>query len=136
MFNDQGECGDGRRLLVCDGCGIKRCTEWRPDQIKHYCRERPLKPPTHGPGTELKKIFDSLGIHPKASCQCAARMDEMNRRGVQGCLDTKAEILGWLQEAYGESSFSERATAGILAIANGYPMTLSGLLDLAIELAR
>ena len=89
-----------------------------------------------GPGTELKKIFDSLGIKPKASCQCAARIHEMNRRGVQGCVETREEILGWLQEAYDESSIGERATAGILAIAKGYPMSLAGLLDLAIERAR
>lgn len=92
--------------------------------------------PDHGPGTEMEKLFGELALTKKAGCKCPALIAEMNRRGVQGCSNTKPEILGWLTEAYDESSLAEWATAGLLAIANGYPLTLAGLLDLAISRAE
>jgi len=62
-------------------------------------------------------------------------MDEMNRRGVQGCIDTKPEVMGWLKEAYDEASTLTAIRAGLNSL-RGYPKTLAGLLDLAIENAR
>lgn len=135
---------NGNRRVYCINCGYITRTSmaWEFSKIYRPCSGSPSETPaepsavSEGPGTELKKIFDSIGIKQKSGCPCPARMAEMNRRGIQGCIDTKPEILGWLQEAYDESTITERATAGLRAIAKGYPTTLEGLLDLAIDRAR
>jgi hypothetical protein len=133
---------NGNRRVYCINCGYVTRTSmaWEFSKIYRACPGAPIEqrsPATNeGPGTELNKIFDSLGIKPKESCQCKTRMAEMNCRGVQGCIDTRDEILGWLREAYDESSLSERAIAGMKAVALGLPLTLAGLLDLAIARAE
>lgn len=38
-----------------------------------------------GVGTELMKLFKSLGVHPTSSCSCRKLARQMNELGVQGC---------------------------------------------------
>jgi hypothetical protein len=94
-----------------------------------------LQPPAEGPGTELKKILDALGIEPTNGCQCAARQAEMNIRGVEGCNRTRAELLGWLKEGYDESALTEKVAALAMALSKGLPLTIEGVLDEAIRRA-
>ena len=128
----------GKRLLICDDCGITRCTEFPPGKIKHHCRgsTQQSPPPANGPGTELKKILDSLGIQPIASCQCAAKQAEYNRNGVEWCKANREAILADLKTAYDEASLLTKLRAGAKAVALGMPLTIEGLLDLAIERAE
>ena len=49
------------------------------------------------PGDNAHCLLAEIGF--EACAACLLRLDEMNRRGVQGCKDTRAEIIGWFREA-------------------------------------
>src|SRR5688500_11953162 len=55
------------------------------------------KPLPHGPGTELRKIFESLGIDKLPGCDCAALEREMNALGVEGCKRERERIIKKLE---------------------------------------
>jgi hypothetical protein len=55
-------------------------------------------PPTHGPGTELKKLLARVGIVSTPDCSCNARAAEMDRQGVEWCEANLDTIVGWLRE--------------------------------------
>lgn len=128
--NSEDERGWRRVKCVRYGCGRESgLTPHSHDRIFAKCRA------TDGPGTELKKILDSLGIEPKNNCQCAARQQEMDNRGIEGCRQTREEILGWLREGYDQATLTQKLRGGANALVRGLPTTLEGLLDLATELA-
>ena len=54
--------------------------------------------PTHGPGTELKKLLARVGITATPDCSCNARAAEMDRQGVEWCEANIDTIVGWLRE--------------------------------------
>lgn len=54
--------------------------------------------PTHGPGTELKKLLAKVGITATLDCSCNARAAEMDRQGVEWCEANLDAIVGWLRE--------------------------------------
>ena len=57
--------------------------------------------PTHGPGTELKKLLKKVGIEATPNCSCnarARRMDEEEAREPGWCEAHLDEIVGWLRE--------------------------------------
>lgn len=57
--------------------------------------------PTHGPGTELKKLLKKIGITATPNCSCnarARRMDEEEAREPGWCEANLDEIVGWLRE--------------------------------------
>jgi hypothetical protein len=58
----------------------------------------PPAPPTHGPGTELKKLLAKVGITASPDCACNARAAEMDRQGVEWCEANLDTIVGWLRE--------------------------------------
>jgi hypothetical protein len=58
----------------------------------------PPAPPTHGPGTELKKLLARVGIVATPDCSCNARAAEMDRQGVDWCEQNVDTIVGWLRE--------------------------------------
>jgi hypothetical protein len=60
---------------------------------------------------------------------------KMNQWGPDGCETHRAEILEHLQTAYDSASTLTAIRAGLNSL-RGYPKTLAGLLDLAIENAR
>jgi hypothetical protein len=55
-------------------------------------------PPTHGPGTELKKLLARVGIVATPDCSCNARAAEMDRQGCDWCEAHVDTIVGWLRE--------------------------------------
>jgi hypothetical protein len=77
--------------------------EWTID-VEHPAYPRvsrlpePPSPPTHGPGTELKKLLAKVGIVSSPDCSCNARAAEMDRRGVEWCEANIDTIVGWLRE--------------------------------------
>jgi len=89
-------------------------------------------PPTNGPGTAIKSILSELGIQPTASCGCDAMVAKMNVWGPD-CNDHREEIEAHLRTAYDSADLATKLRAGANAIAQGKPLTISGLLDLAIE---
>lgn len=54
--------------------------------------------PTHGPGTELKKLLKRVGITATPNCSCNARARKMDERGCDWCEENVDEIVGWLRE--------------------------------------
>jgi hypothetical protein len=77
--------------------------EWTID-VEHPAYPRvsrlpePVAPPTHGPGTELKKLLARVGIVATPDCSCNARAAEMDRQGVDWCEANVDTIVGWLRE--------------------------------------
>ena len=64
-----------------------------------FAPEPPPPPePTHGPGTELKKLLKRVGITASPDCSCNARARLMDERGVEWCEANVDEIVGWLRE--------------------------------------
>ena len=58
----------------------------------------PEPAPTHGPGTELKKLLSRVGITASPDCSCNARARLMDERGIEWCEANVEEIVGWLRE--------------------------------------
>ena len=57
--------------------------------------------PTHGPGTELKKLLAKVGIVASPDCSCNGRAAEMDRQEQQEagwCERNIDTIVGWLRE--------------------------------------
>jgi hypothetical protein len=80
--------------------------EWTIDtESEFYPRvsrltEQPA-PPTHGPGSELKKLLARVGITATPDCSCHARAAEMDRREQETpgwCEANIDTIVGWLRE--------------------------------------
>ena len=64
-----------------------------------FAPEPPPEPaPTHGPGTELKKLLKLIGITASPDCSCNARARLMDERGIEWCEANIDEIVGWLRE--------------------------------------
>lgn len=68
-----------------------------------------------GPGTELHLIFQSLGINPIEGCGCAGFVSQMNRWGVQGCINNREQILKWLKEGKSKYSWRDQFKAAVSA---------------------
>jgi len=51
-----------------------------------------------GPGTELRRLLHSLGIHEKTGCQCNKRAKMMDENGPQWCRENMETILDWLRQ--------------------------------------
>jgi hypothetical protein len=94
----------------------------------------PLEIDGGGPGNELAIIIHSLRVG-KMAAVCNARRKQMNLWGAE-CREHREEILGWLRDAYRQSDPLTKVRAGILAVAYSHPLTLAGLLQLAIERAE
>lgn len=84
--------------------------------------DRPEKPVEgfnipHGPGSELKKILNQLGIHPSPDCSCNSRAAQMDIWGVEGCEkdDNFKTIVGWLKEG----TWKGLTTAAFMSFATG-----------------
>lgn len=132
------DIADGRQPWECPHCKT-RLNVPVGNQIK------PAKCPSgrgipavspNGPGTALKAVLSELGIKPTASCGCDAMVAKMNQWGPDGCEANRDEILAHLQTAYDSADLATKLRAGANAIAQGKPLTLAGLLDLALERSK
>lgn len=92
--------------------------------------------PTGGPGTELKLLLASLSIQPKSSCDCTSKAAEMDRLGVEAVRAQRDVWMKHLTDAYHSSGWLEGATAAMLALTLGLPLSVQGLLDEAIRRAE
>ena len=121
---------NGERDVICGACGRKWHTHWPLENIHHACNRLP-----EGPVTELGKIFSSLGINGKCGSGCPEWIARMNNWGPNGCREHRGEILEHLNQAYTAAAVATKALALTSALWHGYPLTLDGLLELAIERA-
>lgn len=100
--------------------------------ISRHPEDRPateikLWSPSHGPGTELKKILSSLGIDPAPTCDCNARAYEMDAWGVDGCRQRREEIIGWMKEGQSRWGWAAKFSAMGKAVATGLAFRLNPL---------
>jgi hypothetical protein len=119
-------------VLTPDKCEAYR-ENWRRLAAGEAVSSRQLPP---GPGTHLAAILRELGIPKTAGCGCDEMLAKMNQWGPDGCGAHRAEILTHLQSAYAHATLATKATALGAALWHGYPLTLSGILDLAIDRSR
>ena len=96
-------CVFDEKSLACDRCGfvapvsdaIRNCPGI--NRLPHV-EQMPPPAPTHGPGTELKKLLSRVGITASPDCSCNARARLMDERGIEWCEANIDEIVGWLRE--------------------------------------
>lgn len=69
-----------------------------PRAPKAGFQQRPVVPPSAGPGTELKKLLARAGIVAANNCSCNARARTMDANGCEWCEANIDEIVGWLRE--------------------------------------
>ena len=71
--------------------------------------------PTHGPGTELKKLLSKVGITTKPGCACNKRARVMDEKGCDWCAENLSTITAWLKEEHARQKimipFSETAVS-------------------------
>jgi len=142
---------------------IERNPDWfvlihRPNQygLTVLCRnpqERPMKPvfpwpKGYGPGTELKKMLDAIGIEAPPNCSCTATMRAMDEAGVEGCKKQADEIIAKIREnaekwGWGKlSGLAKMPRAGLRAVMSGLAFKVNpidpfpGLVAEAIRLAE
>jgi hypothetical protein len=80
------------------------------EYVKHLREKVPSRPAStpknpvaeikEGVGTELKKLFASIGIQPIANCSCNARARQMNEKGIAWCEENIDLIVSWLKEEH------------------------------------
>ena len=69
-------------------------------------------PLSRGPGTELRKMLASIGIHPRGEkCKCNQHAHEMDRQGPDWCEEHLESILDWL-----EAEAKTRGLVGLLFV--------------------
>ena len=77
----------------------KEGKEHNESAVMYYIdNEHKSYPHSHGPGSELKKMFSLVGIKSTPTCSCNRRAGEMDTKGIEWCKNNKEEILGWLEE--------------------------------------
>jgi hypothetical protein len=95
-------------------------------------------------GTALKRIFQGIGINPKAKCNCSNLAKKMDGWGIQGCIERRTRIVNALKDSQKKWSWSEQFAAAIkvasssllLKVARHPFNPLMGILDEAIEQAE
>jgi len=101
-FNNTSLCDCDSALGRCRKCGVLDffCGSPRACPATGTAATEPA-PPTHGPGTELKKLLARVGITASPDCACNARAAEMDRREQETpgwCEANLDTIVGWLRE--------------------------------------
>lgn len=136
--NPSGHVGYG----YCKGCKDNTAKGVWPDQLPIQpvivtvggkSQRRPLQIPQQGPGTELMKLLDAIGIKDSSGCGCATKARKMNEWGPDECQRQEAVIAGWLMEAARKTKGWEEPDAEGQAIFEGL---VKGAIQMAIDNAR
>ena len=122
----------GRFVHRCPKCSAEVQSKYREPSL--HRRRCGLTPPG-GPGTELRKIFAELGIKPGKGCKCKGYARRMDSWGPSGCAARLPEIVAHLQDKAETFGLAAMAAAGWAALWQGKPLTIAGLVGLAIERA-
>lgn len=104
----------GHDLASIELCFVSQYDDgWWEVDVDHPAYPRVPKPgfvppvptptaPTHGPGTELKKLLAKIGITATPNCKCNARSRHMNTMEAQEpgwCERNIDTVVGYLREA-------------------------------------
>jgi hypothetical protein len=95
-----------------------------------------------GPGSQLWKLLESLGVKHKVDCGCLGRAEQMNAWGVAGCRASRADIVAWMLAGKDDYGWSTIVKAGGMAVLTGVAWRLSildpygSLVDEAIRRAE
>ncbi len=93
----------------------------------------------HGPGSQLWRLLEQLGIEHRADCQCLSRAEQMNAWGPEGCREHRDEIIGWMREGQDRFGWRDKLTAATRAVTTGLAFRLNpldpfpGIIDEAIR---
>lgn len=128
-----------RHHAICQGTVLtpEKCEAYRQNWLTMDPQSKPT--PKNGPGTELSKLFDQLGIEANFGCKCPARIQQMDRWGVEGCKDHIQTIYGWMTEGQVKYGWSTTLMAAANAVTTGLVFELNparplySLVDLAIS---
>jgi len=95
-------------------------------------QDRPAEPihlwaPGYGPGTELKKILEALGIEAGPTCDCRARADQMDAWGIAGCRANREQIIEWMREGQSRWGWKDKLSAAAKAVQIGLAFKLNPL---------
>src|SRR5687768_9751950 len=99
----------------------------RHDGPPHPPRPQADRVLEHGPGSELKAIFETLGITPDGSCGCEVMMRRMNRYGVAGCRQHRERILKFLRETAAKKGWATKLAAAGNAVWSGLAFRVNPL---------
>jgi len=101
-----------------------------------------LAPPGKGPGSELAKMLETIGVNAAPGCDCKARQAQMDLWGVDGCREHREEIIGWMRDGQGRWGWKDKLKAAALAVTSGLAFKLDvtdpfpSLIDEAIRRAE
>lgn len=104
-----------------------------PPVILH--RGKPIKS-VRGPGWHMTALIAEYGLGGSHGCGCAEFARQMDEWGISGCRDHRSEIVGRLEEKFGEILRANQTAlmqAGAAALWNGLPLTIGGLFDEALH---
>ena len=129
---------DGRYVHRCQRCESEFAS--RTQMPKANCRQlvAARARPT-GPGQCLLSLFRSHGIPAKSGCTCQALAAEMDRLGVAGCRQQRADLLAKIASNWKHYTWSETVGAGLrLATQPWFRITdpLGSCFDEAVRLAE
>lgn len=139
-----GECPDER---PCPPEEIRLATleQWKAEALSRQTSDNPTAIttpvadyPEHGPGTELKQLLISLGF---AVCgDCGHRAIYMNLWGIEGCIEHREEIVGWLREQQKNASWAALWKAALASVTADFRPSITdpagSLVDEAIRRAK
>ena len=116
---------DSTGVVTCSVCGhrVRLATHVNLEKIIPGCTgsadeasQAQAAPVEAGPGTEYARLVATLGLRPKAGCQCKAIERDMNAVGVEGCRERRAEFIERLQANYAAHySYLDILTAALRA---------------------
>ncbi len=129
---------NGYQSARCARCGFEIPKYPANHDLQIPCSGSRRQVVVDGPGTELKKILNGLGLKPKAQCGCDAKVAEMNVLGPDGCRQRRAELIEHLKGAYHTIGWIELLEIGAKVIAEPwFSITdpIGSMLDEAIRRA-
>lgn len=93
-------------------------------------------------GTNLKLLINSLGLSESRICDCAVLRSEMDRLGVDGCLQNRERLIAGIRASAGKLSWRVKFKAAVPALRTGLAFRVNpfdpvpGLFDEAIRLTK
>ncbi len=96
----------------------------------------------HGPGSQLWRLLESLGVQHSADCQCLTRAEQMNAWGPAGCREHRDDIIAWMRQGQDRFGWRDKLTAATRAVTTGLAFRLNpldpfpGIIDEAIRRAE
>lgn len=108
-------------MATCSVCG--KTYKAPGGRLRANCKPRPEPaapaPPQEGPGTELKSLLATFGIHASPTCKCnsmARKMNDMESKEPGWCLSHIEEIVDVMEETAKARKLPFLRTAGKLLV--------------------